>query len=363
MLSGVRILDLSRLLPGPVCTWHLAGLGAQVDRVESPGVGDLTRHIPPFVGAPGGAVGAFFAAVSRGKRSLAMDLRRPESIAALKSLIRHYDVVVEGFKPGTLEAMGLDPSALVGAHPRLIVARLSGYGQTGPWRSRPGHDVNYVGITGILAAGAPVDGRFAPLPMQLADFAGAHVAALGIVAALFARERTGAGRVLDISLAEAALSTAAVAVAGASLAGDPTPGGEVLTGGAPFYGVYRCADGRYLTVGAVEPKFQQALAEGVGVPLSHPELAAAFARWPRDVWVERLGDACTGPSLSPSEVGDFPHFQDRGAVQRLAGATWVRPPFAADILGDPPRLGEHTDDILVEAGIAPAPLRACGAVA
>lgn len=359
MLSGVRVLDLSRLLPGPACTWHLAGMGALVDRVETPGMGDLTRHVPPFVGGSG----AYFAATSRGKRSLAMDLRRPEATSAIRKMLGGYDVLVEGFKPGTLEAMGLDPRVLLEQHPRLVIVRLSGYGQTGPWADRPGHDVNYVGVTGILTAAAPSGDAFAPLPLQLADLGGAQIAALGACAALFARERTGKGRVLDISLTEAALATAMVAVPAASVAGDPVPGGDLLTGGVPIYGIYQCADGRYITVGAVEPKFQAAVSAGLGAPTSRPDMIEAFRRLPRDEWVERLADACTGPALRFSEVADFPVFRDRGAVVRLAGASWVRPPFGTDILGDPPRLGEHSDVVLREAGIDPDPLRAAGVIA
>lgn len=356
-LASVRVLDLSRLLPGPACTWYLQGLGASVDRVESPGAGDFTRHIPPYVDG----VGAYFAALSRGKRSLTLDLRKPAAAAVIRRLLPRYDVLVEGFKPGVMEQMGLDPAALVAEHEGLVVARISGYGQTGPWRDRPGHDVNYVGITGGLSL-ARADG--APIPVQIADLAGALAAAMGIAAALFDAGRSGKGRVLDVSLAEAALSFVAPQVTGFSTEGrEPVPAGEALTGGIPLYGTYRCADGKWLTVGALEPKFQMALAAAAG-SIGRPELEAMFLTRPRDTWVDLLADACTGPLLGMGEVASHVHLAARGAVERLGTTTWVRPPFAdAPIRGPVPGVGQHTDEVLAEAGLDDAEragLRAAG---
>jgi crotonobetainyl-CoA:carnitine CoA-transferase CaiB-like acyl-CoA transferase len=165
-LNGVRILDLSRLLPGPACSWYLAGMGAQVDRIEGPH-GDPARHLPPFVDG----VGAYFAALNHGKRSIAVNLRHASGIAAILQMVPHYDVVIEGFRPGVLEAMGLGPEVLLAARADLIVARISGFGQTGPWAKRAGHDLNYVGLSGVLAreSGTTAAG---PPPVQVSDFAG-----------------------------------------------------------------------------------------------------------------------------------------------------------------------------------------------
>ena len=175
MLDGVRVLDLSRLLPGPAATAWLAGQGAVVDRVEAPGRGDFTRHIPPFVDG----MGSYFCATSRGKRSLALDLRRPEAGALIRSILPTYDVLVEGFKPGVLEAMGLGPDVLHAVNPRLVIARISGFGQTGPWSDRPGHDVNYLGLAGVLhATGRSPEGIVLPT-VQVADMGGAMIAAAG----------------------------------------------------------------------------------------------------------------------------------------------------------------------------------------
>lgn len=346
-LDGIRVLDLSRLLPGPACTWYLQGMGASVDRVEPPGAGDFARHIPPFVDGSG----AYFSATSTGKRSLAVNLRHPEGPALIRSMLGAYDVLVEGFKPGVMEAMGLDPTALLQEFPGLVIARISGFGQTGPWAERPGHDLNYVGITGVLSLAPQPSGRPAVPSTQVADFTGALVAAMGISAALFARERTGQGRVLDISLAEAALSTMGPAVASHQDRA-PEPGGEVLTGGLPIYGVYRCADGRFLTVGALEPKFQQQLAEHTS-SLSEPALEALFATRARDEWVEILKDACVGEALGFDELAAHPQHAARGSVVRARGTTWVVPPLAPHTAPGPvPALGEHSTEVLLDAGLS-----------
>lgn len=365
-LDGIRILDLSRLLPGPACTAWLAGQGASVDRVETPGKGDFSRHIPPFVDG----VGAYFAATSAGKRHLAIDLRRPEGLALVRRLLPHYDVLVEGFKPGVLEAMGLAPDDLLRDQPALVIARLSGYGQTGPWSDRPGHDLNYLGLTGVVPSLARMpDGRVAPPPFQLADMAGALAAAAAIASALVGAQRTGRGRVVDVSLTEAALWCASPMLLTATAEGaDPTPYSLPLDGGLPLYGTYRCSDGRWLTVGALEPRFQVALAQGASVDPLDADLADVFASAPRDVWVERLADACTGPGLAPSEVADHDQLLARDAVRRAGRATFVRP-VAGDWPEDPgpaPPIGAHTDDVLADAGLTAderAALRQAGVVA
>lgn len=356
-LDGVRVLDLSRLLPGPAATAWLAGQGAVVDRVETPGRGDFARHIPPFVDG----VGAYFAATSRGKRSLAVDLRHDEGPALLRALVPHYDVLVEGFRPGVMEAMGLGPDALHALHPGLVVARLSGFGQTGPWAQRPGHDVNYLGLAGALDGVAPGPNGL-PIPwVQVADQAGALVAAAGIASALYARERTGRGDVLDISLTEAALWFANPAILGETGEGGPTPRGQhILSGGLPMYGTYACADGRWITLGALEPKFQARLATAVDGDLGAEALRAAFAAKPRDAWVEALAEACVGPVLSPAELADHPQHTARQAVRQLGASSWVRPPLGDLPEGAPPALGADSDEVLADAGLDVARWRANG---
>lgn len=357
-LDGVRILDMSRLLPGPACSWYLAGLGASVDRVESRKGGDPARSVPPFL--PFLGAGAFFSALAAGQRSLALDLRHAHAPALLHAILPHYDVLIEGFRPGVLEALGLAPSALVAQAPNLIVARISGFGQSGPWRARPGHDINYAGLAGLLGGARSERDGPGPLPVQAADMSGALVAAMGIAARLYSRERIGTGGVLDVSLTESALSLNSPHITAQTASGrDPEPGGEMLTGGLPIYGTYRCSDGGVITVGALEPKFQAALARGVG-EISQAGLRATFAQRPRDEWVTLLDAACVGPSLAPSELADHPHLRARGAVRRLGEATFVRPPLAGPSWcpGPVPDLGEHTDAILEGAGVTPRQIAA-----
>ncbi len=347
-LDGIRVLDLSRLLPGPAATAWLAGQGATVDKVEPPGMGDPARALPPHVDG----VGAYFLAVSRGKRSLALDLRHPDAAACLLALVPTYDVLVEGFKPGVMEAMSLGPDVLLAAHPGLIVARISGYGQTGPWAHRPGHDLNYVGLSGSLAGTAVTSTGPAVPANQVADLAGATVAAAGICAALVERARTGRGQVLDIALAEAALWVSAPLVTGSSVPDARFgPGEHPLAGGLPWYGTYRCSDGGYVAVGALESKFQALLFEASGGRMDADGLAAMFATAPRDAWVAQLSEACVSPALGAHEVAEHPHHVARGAVQSVDGAAYVRPPLGVLPLAPAPQVGEHTDVVLDEAGI------------
>jgi alpha-methylacyl-CoA racemase len=310
-------------------------------------------------------VGAYFAALNHGKRSIAVNLRHASGIAAILQLIPHYDVVIEGFRPGVLEAMGLGPDILQAARADLVVARISGFGQTGPWASRAGHDLNYVGLAGVLAreSGPTVP---APPPIQASDFAGALVAAQQICASLFARERTGKGAVLDISLAQSAMSMMGPLVAALTFEGrEPNANGEALTGGIPFYDTFQCQDGKFLTVGSLEPKFQAVLRAVVGSDLSREALTAVFATAPRDEWVERLQDACVGPALGLNELAGHPHWQARQALHSDGATSWVRPPMDTRELLPFPAIGEHTDSILAEAGLSPdaiADLRRVGAV-
>ena len=348
-LVDVRVLDLSRLLPGPACTWYLQGMGARVDRVEALGRGDFSRQLPPHING----VGSLFAAMSRGKRSLAIDFRHEDGTAIVGRLVRHYDVLVEGFKPGVMEKMGLDPEELLEKQPGLVVARLSGFGQTGPWRDRPGHDVNYIGLTGqIQGLAEESSGRVMPV-VQVADLGGALVAAMGISAALFDRERHGGGRILDVSLTEAALSFMAPHIPGLSVSGRPqVPGGEILSGGHSTYGNFRCADGKNITLGALEPKFLQVLL-GMTSRTDKKSLRELFLTKPRDEWVELLSDACVAPSLAVDELADHPQHVARNAVFRLDDSSWVSPPFGpGTTMGKVPHLGQDTDIILLDAGFS-----------
>lgn len=346
-LDGVRILDLSRLLPGPAATWYLRGMGAIVDRVEDPAKGDFTRHVPPYIDG----VAALFGSVNRGKRSLGVHLRHPEGPALVREILGNYDILVEGFKPGVMEQMGLDPAELLKDHPALVVARLSGYGQDGPWAFRPGHDINYIGLAGITAGmGHDERGPVTPV-VQIGDMTGAMMAAMGICAALAGAQRSGKGQVLDVALAEGALSLVAPWVPAWTYEGrTPEPGGEMLTGSLSMYRPYRCRDGKWLTVGALEPKFQRTITALIP-DTSHEGMEAGFLTRSRDEWVALLPDGCTAPALEPHELAEHPQWKARGMVKRIGSADWVRPPMSNDHGHDPPTIGEHTDAVLRDAGL------------
>lgn len=365
-LQGVRIVDLTRLLPGPACTWYLQGLGAEVIKVESPRpeAADWARHMPPWTER---GDGAWFAAVNAGKRSIQLDLGDEGDRRVLDRLIEGADVLVEGFRPGVMARLGYDPAALVQRHPWLVVASLSGFGQDGPLRDLPGHDLGYAGLCGALSLHGRHDG-VPDLPgLQLADLAGgALTAALAICAALVARAATGRGRWLDCSITDGTLALMATHLAATAEGAAPSPGAEPLTGGLDVYRVYRCADGGLVAVAALEPKFQQALEAGLRrvlgrpVPLTAAGLADAFARLPRDRWCDELADACVTPVLEPAEVLDHPLHRARGMIVGEGRGRRVRPPFPGsevEALQPPPAPGQHGDEIraALGAGGAAAP--------
>jgi alpha-methylacyl-CoA racemase len=387
-LAGVRVLDLSRLLPGPFATLALADLGAEVDKVEDPHGGDYLRHMPPQVAGENVA----FHALNRGKRSLVLDLKHPRGRDALLRLLPRYDVLFEQFRPGVLERLGLAHSALLEAHPRLVVCALTGYGQTGPLARRAGHDLNYLATSGLLGAMGPASGVPQVPSFQLADVSGGLWAALAIVAALRERDRTGKGTVLDVSMTDGLLAFAPFAF-GAALANEPvTRGGEALTGGIAPYGVYRTSDGKFVTLAALEPKFFLAFAAAVGLeadlsalaPGPHQEhlrqkIAAVFASKTRDEWaaVAASLDVCIAPVLEPGEALASDHHRARALSFSLPTPRGDVPQLRLPVtplgmagsdgsvaVAPPPRMGEHTRAALTEAGLSEAEiddLVSCGA--
>lgn len=371
-LEGLRVLDLSRLLPGPFLTMILADLGADVVKVEDPKVGDYLRAIPP---AKAGVSGRYLA-VNRGKRSLALDLKRPAHHAAFLRLVAKADVVVESFRPGVLERLGLGWDALAAVNPRLVLCSISGYGQTGPYVHRAGHDLNYLGLAGVLAMGAEGPGRPPAMPgVQLADLAGGALwSATGILAALVGRERTGQGSHLDVSMTEGALALLAAELGNLDCGAHPSRGREILNGGSACYAVYRTSDDRYLSVGALEPKFWLAfntaigrkpdLSELVAAPAQQErvraEIAAILATRTRAAWLEVFAahDACCEPVLELDELEAHPQHVARAVFFTVDGGAagplrQVRTPLGApDAPTPPPRLGEHTAAVLADYGFA-----------
>ena len=275
-LAGVRVLDLTRLLPGPMATLYLADLGADVVKIEDTAAGDYARTLDPSGPQPS----ACFRALNRGKRSVSLDLRHPDGRAAFFALVRTAHVVIEGFRPGVVAALGVDHAAVAAVNPAIVYCSLTGYGQDGPRAAAAGHDINYLGYAGVLeqtgsAGGAPVLGN-----VQIADLlGGAATAAIAILAALLPARTRGEGRYLDVAMADGALAHNVFALHALEQHGATAPRGEdLLTGGVPCYGVYATRDGRFLAVGALERKFWQALCDAGGRAGAAPRRAPGPGR-------------------------------------------------------------------------------------
>ncbi len=392
-LDGVRILDLTRLLPGPFATMLLADLGADVLKVEDTGMGDYVRWAPPYhEGVEDSAKSALFLALNRGKRSIRLNLKEAEGREVLLSLVAGADVLVEGFRPGVMERLGVGYDVLRERNPGLVFCSITGYGQTGPYTARSGHDMNYLGLIGMLDLTGAADGAPVQSAGQIADLGGGGLmAAYSILAALRDAERTGQGQAVDVSMADGALSWLAM-VAGQYLADGRLPGrgSESLTGGIVCYRPYACADG-YVTLGALEPKFWAAWCAGVGredlmekafePPGSdtHAEVERIFAGRTRAEWAAFADqhDCCLEPVLDLGEALESDLVREREMVVEV-GQPGARAPVRA--LGHPvkfsgtpadatrpgPALGEHTAAVLAELGYSPeqvAALQDAGAVA
>lgn len=359
-LDGIRIIDLSRLLPGPMCTWYLQGMGATVIKIEQPGQGDYLRLAPPYCSD---GLGAWFSAINSGKRSVGLDLKKSAHLAALHALLADADVLVESFRPGVMARLGLAPEALCERYPRLVVCSISGFGQDGPLASMPGHDLGFMAVSGGLSLGAREDGIPAVPGLQVADQAGgALMAAFRISTALLAREKSGRGVWLDVSMTDGVLSLLAPVLAATAASGAaPVPGEEILSGGSPAYGLYRCKDGGVIALAALEPKFWAGLCAAVGqdVPLDPGHISALMLTRDRDEWVELLGPCCVGPMLELDELLEHPHHRARGMFVGEGVDQRVRPPFPSgyECTEQPaPTLGAHTSEELKRAGFDPGRL-------
>ena len=351
MLDGIRVVDLSRLLPGPMASWYLRGMGAEVIKVEDPAVGDYLRFSPPFR-ADGSS--AWFAMLNAGKRSLTLDLKQPDAQDALRRLLMSTDVLIESFRPGVMARLGLDPKHLRLSHPHLVIASISGFGQEGARAADPGHDLGYCGLAGSLSLNARHDGVPDLPALPLADMAGgALTTAMTVSAALFARERTGAGRWLDLSMTDGVLALMSPYLSAAASGHQAIPGGDVLTGGWARYGLYRCQDDRLIALAAIEDQFWSRLSELLGEPApeDHHALAAIFARKPRDEWCSLLAPACVTPVLELQEVLDAAMHRDRQVWRGQGADQRVSPNFFSDrdfVTLPAPSLGEANHEFLRE---------------
>ena len=372
-LSDVRVLDLTRLLPGPYATLVLGDLGAEVIKVEDPAPGDYLRHLPPL--AEGGSSGGMFAALNRGKRSIVIDLKAQGGATLLRRLCARADVLVEGFRPGVMARLGLAPAALCADFPRLVVCSISGYGQTGPWCGRAGHDIGYLALAGVLDRCGDDPAAAPSLPgVQLADvMGGAQSAVTAILAALLERARTGRGRALDVAMTEGAMGFLLPHLGALAAGGErQARGDDVLSGSHPCYRIYRCAGGGAVALGALEPKFWQRFCAAVERPgwvdrqfdreLSR-EVDALFATRERDDWTARLAtsDCCAEPVLAPHEVAGHPQHAARDLFVQSGGLRLLRTqpalvPTAALPAGIAPEHGAHTEAVLREAGVGDAEL-------
>jgi len=378
-LDGVRIISMAEQYPGPYCTLLLADMGADVILVERPGSGDSSR-------GPTG-MSDFFASLNRNKRSITVNLKTEQGREICERLIRGADVFMEGFRPGTLERLGLGYEAMRQINPAIIYCSISGFGQNGPYRDRPAHDLSFQGIAGLLAN--LIDkGNFADRPaVAIGDLSSGMFAALGIMAALWARQQTGRGQFVDVSMTDGLVSWMTT-----SLAMQLKTGSTIPLGGAGF-GVYKTGDGKYLTLSvAMEPHFWRNLWEAVGRPefgkLSFIErfqrnqeletiLKEVFLSKGRDEWVEILGagDVPSGPVLTLEEVAEHPQIKARqmvidweapdGHKEKLVNHPIRFSDTPASIRLPAPALGEHTEEVLREAGCDSAEiarLREAGAI-
>ena len=392
LLAGVRVLDLSRLLPGPFCSLYLAQLGAEVIKIEEPDGGDYARESREL-----------FAQVNRGKKSVTLDLRQPADVAAFKKLVETADVVLESFRPGVMERLGCGYEVLKQVNPKLVYAALTGYGQTGPYRDWAGHDLNYLAIAGVLDQFGRAGGPPAQINVQVADLAGGGLTCvIGILAALHGARATGIGSFVDVSMTDGSAALQVIALASLREHGKSFPrGADILSGALPNYTVYKCRDGKFLAVGALEPKFFKRLFQALwgtapsllrkafgkvlgargakpagaspkstnafgafGDKLRNPAqarrylaplrfaLTALFRTRPRDAWVELLAehDACVTPVLTLEEALENEQLRARDMIVDDGG----KPAFALPIrfsepavaVGASPALGQHNAEVL-----------------
>jgi alpha-methylacyl-CoA racemase len=374
-LSGVRVVEVAGIGPGPYACMMLADLGADVVRIDRPGAGGPDPSPDPAL---------------RSRRSICLDLKQPAGVRVLLRLAGRSDVLIEGFRPGVAERLGFGPEVCCGQNPRLIYGRMTGWGQSGPLARRAGHDINYLALSGLLHQIGPRDGKPVPPLNALGDLGGGGLLlAFGVVAALFERERSGRGQVIDAAILDGAASFASVCL-GLQAQGlwRDAPGVNFLSGAAHFYDTYETRDGRWVAVGSIEPQFHAQMlqklgldpaefAAGVGFengtyaelvdevwPALKRQLAAAIRRHTRDELQALFEDtdACVTPVLDLEEAANHPHQRERATYIDVGGARHGAPaPRFSRTRPDPPRaaapVGADTDAVLAELGYGPADIR------
>jgi alpha-methylacyl-CoA racemase len=375
-LASLKVLDFSTLLPGPFASLLLADMGAEVLRIESPTRMDLLRVLPPH----DQGISASHAYLNRNKRSLALDLKQPEALEVIKQLLQDYDIVLEQFRPGVMERLGLGYEALKAINPKLIYVSITGYGQTGPYKDRAGHDINYLALAGLASYTGHADSGPLPLGMQVADIAGGSLhGVIGLLAAVIARQQSGLGQHLDVSMTDCAFSLNAMAGAGYLACGVEPGREEQMLNGGSFYDYYRSRDGRWFSVGSLEPAFMKQLCAALGLEeletlgLSpEPALQKALKNALRIEFETRdfaelcalfaTLDACVEPVLSLGEAVRHPQLKARALVTEVPrgdGTTQVQmacPLKFSQGLPEPRHIGaaigQHTDQVLGELGFS-----------
>ena len=372
-LQGITILDLTRLLPGAVATMMLGDFGAEITKVEEPGAGDPMRYSRAGIKHPGG----YFFVTNRNKRSITINLKHVAGREAFLKMVEKADVVMEGFRPGVMDRLGIGYETLRRINPRLVFCALTGYGQNGPYREKAGHDINYISIAGLLGVNGQKGGSPQIPGVQLADLAGGSLSSvIGVLLALQARERTGEGQMVDISMMDNSLALMFIPFA-AYLANltQPQRGAEGLTGRYACYNVYETKDGRHLSLGALEPKFWQNACKVLDrEDLIEPHfsesrqqemigiLSEIFKTRNADEWIMKFEDVDTCITLIKdlSEMIDDPQVRHRNLIQELEhpvegklkqiAPTVKLSATPGRMKSPPPQLGEHTDEILKEHG-------------
>lgn len=361
VLKGMRVVEFEGLGPGPFCGMHLADLGADVILIGRAG---------------GAATGAVF---NRGKRVLSLDLKKPKHVAAAIRIAATADATIEGLRPGVMERLGLGPDALMAANPRLVYGRITGWGQTGPLASTAGHDINYASLAGAAWYAGRAGSPPVPPPTLVGDIGGgALYLTIGILAGVLRARETGKGSVVDAAIVDGAAHMLGLLMSLRAAGGYPDERGRSMLDGADFYDVYSCADGEWISVGPLEPKFYALLVETLNLggderfalqfdkaqwPGRKAALSAIFAERPRAYWISLLEgtDVCFAPVLKPPEARDHPHLKARNVWRDVGGALQAAaaPRFGGEIPADPrPASASEADaeQILKEAGLTRADL-------
>ena len=378
-LQGIRVIELQGIGPGPFCGMMLSDMGAEVIRIDRAGnVSGVASDGPPID------------VLARGRSSIGVDLKNPEGVEVVLRLIETADALIEGFRPGVMERLGLGPDECFARNPRLVFGRMTGWGQEGPYAMAAGHDINYIALAGALEPiGRQGEAPVPPLNL-VGDFGGGGMLlAFGVVCAVVEAQRSGKGQVVDAAMVDGAASLMAMFHSMRALGvWNDERGTNLLDTGSHFYDVYECADGRYISIGSIEPQFYSELLRLTGLEqdegfaaqmdrTSWPDLkeriGAVFMTKTRDDWCEIMEatDVCFAPVLTLAEAPEHPHNQHRGVFTEIAGVTQPNPSprFSRTkemIQGPPANPGEHTDQVLSSAGYDPddiSKLRDVGAVA